>query len=114
MTDKEKILLYLDYKGINKNRFSLKTGLSTRFLDSGNSLGVDKLRIIAHNYTDLNIDWVVTGRGEMIKSNTLQTVAEESATYPKKRRWIEDFAQEIDNIKRDIISLKKNNRASDL
>lgn len=68
MTDKEKILLYLNHKGVNKNKFSIQTGLSTRFLDSGSSLGVDKLRIIASNYTDLSLEWLITGQGEMIKT----------------------------------------------
>lgn len=70
MTDKEKILQFLMFKGVNKNQFSLKTGLSPRFFDSGNSLGVDKLRVIANNYTDLSIEWVVMNVGEMIKDAT--------------------------------------------
>lgn len=68
MTDKGKILQYLDYKGINKNKFYNKTGLSKGFLDKGNSLGVDKLRIIVDNYRDLNPVWIVTGNGDMLLS----------------------------------------------
>jgi len=66
MTDKEKIIKYLDYKGISKNKFYLKTGLSVGFLDSGSSLGVDKLRIITDNYHDLNPMWILSDKGEMI------------------------------------------------
>ena len=67
MTDKEKIIKYLDYKGISKNKFYKKTGLSVGFLDSGNSLGVDKLRLIIDNYHDFNPEWLITGNGEMLK-----------------------------------------------
>jgi len=67
MTDKEKILQYLDYKGISKNKFYITTGLSTGFLDSGNSLGVDKLRIIIDNYPDFNPEWLLTNKGSMLK-----------------------------------------------
>ncbi|MFM9400810.1 helix-turn-helix transcriptional regulator [Myroides odoratimimus] len=67
MTDKEKILQYLEYKGISKNKFYVKTGLSVGFLDKGNSLGLDKLKIIIDNYPDLNIDWLLHDRGEMVK-----------------------------------------------
>ncbi|MGG5617001.1 S24 family peptidase [Myroides odoratimimus] len=72
MTDKEKILQYLDYKGISKNKFYVKTGLSVGFLDKGNSLGLDKLKIIIDNYPDLNIDWLLHDRGEMVKSDHKQ------------------------------------------
>ncbi|MBN9299616.1 MAG: hypothetical protein J0I41_21625 [Filimonas sp.] len=70
MTDKDKIIQFLDYKTITKNSFYKKTGLSVGFLDSGQSLGVDKLRIILDNYPDLNIDWFLYGQGDMIKINT--------------------------------------------
>ena len=62
MTEKEKIKQYLEAKGISKNGFYQKTGLSMGFLDSGKSLGVDKLKIIIDNFPDLPIDWVVFDR----------------------------------------------------
>lgn len=42
MTTKEKIKYYIDSKGISKNKFYTITGLSTSFLDSGNTIGVDE------------------------------------------------------------------------
>ena len=54
MTDKEKISAYLKEKGITKNAFYKKTGLSNGFLDSGSSLSLDKLRTIIDNYRDLD------------------------------------------------------------
>ncbi|AMA48089.1 hypothetical protein [Flavobacterium covae] len=67
ITDKEKILQYLNIKGISKNKFYVTTGLSVGFLDSGSSLGVDKLRLIIDNYPDLNVEWFVLDKGEMLK-----------------------------------------------
>ncbi len=69
MTDKQKILEYLKYKGISKNKFYIKTGLSVGFLDSGKSLGVDKLRDILDIYHDLNPAWFLPGDGPMLKYN---------------------------------------------
>ena len=66
MTDKQKILQYLDNKGISKNRFYVKTGLSTGFLDKGSSLGLDKLKIIIDNYPDLSVEWLLHDKGPMI------------------------------------------------
>ena len=67
MTEKEKIRKYLDYKGISKNKFYLATGLSMGFLDSGKSLGVDKLKIIISIYPDLSLDWLILDRGQMTR-----------------------------------------------
>ncbi len=67
MTDKEKLIHYLQEKGISKNKFYEKTGLSVGFLNSGSSLGVDKLRIIKNYYPDLNINWLVCDEGHMIE-----------------------------------------------
>lgn len=67
MTEKEKIKQYLDYKGISKNRFYSETGLSIGFLESGKSLGADKVKIIINTYKDLNINWLVLDEGPMIK-----------------------------------------------
>ena len=68
MTDKQRILEYLKYKGISKNKFYVETGLSVGFLDSGKSLGVDKLRDILDIYHDLNPDWFFTGNAPMLMS----------------------------------------------
>lgn len=74
MTEKEKIKQYLDYKGISKNSFYQKTGLSMGFLDSGRSLGVDKAKIIIEAYTDLSLQWLVTGVGEMLINTSTPTL----------------------------------------
>lgn len=70
MTDKEKILHYLDHKGISKNKFYQKTGLSVGFLDSGSSLGVDKLKVIIDNYHDLNLEWFFDDNSPMLHQDT--------------------------------------------
>lgn len=78
MTDKQKILEYLKYKGISKNKFYIKTGLSVGFLDSGKSLGVDKLREILDIYHDLNPAWFLLGDAPMLRpDNQLQEEKEQ-------------------------------------
>ena len=67
MTEKEKICKYLEYKEISKNKFYALTGLSNGFLDSGKSLGADKIKIIIEKFPDLNLSWLVLNEGEMLK-----------------------------------------------
>lgn len=77
MTDKQKILKYLKYKGISKNKFYIQTGLSVGFLDSGKSLGVDKLREILDIYHDLNPAWFLPGNAPMLLSGNELNESEE-------------------------------------
>ena len=71
MDEKEKIRQYLNSKGISKNSFYQKTGFAIGFLDSGKSLGADKLETIIDNYPDLSLEWLVLGKGDMIKPSTI-------------------------------------------
>lgn len=74
-TVKERLIAYLDKKGINKSEFGRAIGVSTAFVTSiRQSIQPDKLEKIASIYTDLNIDWLLTGNGEMQKPQISQTV----------------------------------------
>lgn len=66
MREKEKIKKYLEYKQVSKNQFYKATGLSVGFLDSGTSLGADKLKIIINAFPDLSLPWLLLDEGDMI------------------------------------------------
>ena len=68
MSEKEKLKQYLRYKGVSKNTFCTSLGFSTKFLDSGKSLGVDNLREIIKKYPDLSLEWVVMDKEPMINT----------------------------------------------
>lgn len=71
MTEKEKIKQYLESKGISKNSFYQRTGLSMGFLDSGKSLGVDKLKTIIKKYPDISLDWIVLDKEADASNNSI-------------------------------------------
>ena len=96
MGEKEKIKKYLEYKGISKNKFYVRTGLSVGFLDSGNSLGVDKARIILNIYSDLNPDWLILDKGEMLKPESPETEKTlKSVSGPELSRHIDELTEVI-------------------
>lgn len=99
MNEKARIKQFLDYKGISKNKFYVQTGLSVGFLDSGNSLVVDKLKKVINTYPDLNLEWIVTGEGSMIKPK--QTTASNSAfleIIKEKDARIEKYIRENERL----------------
>lgn len=85
---KERVVKYLNFKGIKNADFYRSTGLSNGFLDKTNNIGADKLEIIISKYPDLNIKWLVSGIGPMILDDT-HTVSEPMSVYGYKERTIE-------------------------
>jgi hypothetical protein len=67
-TSKSRLLEYLTFANEKKSVFYKKTGLGNGFLDKNDNINSDKLEIIISSYADLNLDWLVTGRGGMLRS----------------------------------------------
>lgn len=69
----ERILLFLDIKGITKYKFHKDLGFSNGFLDKKRDIGTDKYAKILEYLTKIdkyiNSDWLLTGRGEMLKND---------------------------------------------
>lgn len=66
----ERILKILEAKGLSKSAFYRETGLSNGFLDKVKDIGVTKLESILNCYPDIRMEWLVSGKGEMLTSST--------------------------------------------
>jgi hypothetical protein len=81
---KQKILQYLDYKGISKAIFCRETGISYENF-KGKSLKSDIggaiLGKIITIYSDISAEWLLTGEGSMLKPDT-PTQATSNAVLP--------------------------------
>ena len=68
----ERLKKVIDYYGITPTNFSLKIGVSEgairKILSQNTTLRSDTLEKISQNFTDIDIDWLVTGRGEMLRN----------------------------------------------
>lgn len=63
----ERIKEYIDFKGISKYRFYQETGFSNGFLDKNSNIGSDKCERIIYQYTDVSPEWLLTGKGSMLR-----------------------------------------------
>lgn len=66
---KQRITEYINYKGITKESFYNKTGISSSNFKgraAKSELGGDKLANILTNYPDIHAKWLITGRGFML------------------------------------------------
>jgi len=87
---------YIDFKGITNKKFEESVGFSNGAfasqLKNNRTIGVDKLENILSTYSDINIEWLLTGIGSMLKSESGVTLLNtppkgELTTYesPKQR-----------------------------
>jgi hypothetical protein len=66
---KERLKKFVEYKGLGRNRFEVSVGISLGYLSTKSpSVGSEIIEKIARIYRDLNIEWLVTGNGKMIKA----------------------------------------------
>lgn len=72
---KDRLIAYLKSKGISNTEFGRRIGVSSAYISSmRKSLQPDKAEKIAAAFPDLNLGWLLTGEGEMLKATYTQTV----------------------------------------
>lgn len=71
MSSIARVVDFIKFKGINKSSFYTKTGLSNGYLDKVKEIGSDKIERILSAFPDLNIEWLISGKGSMFKGNVL-------------------------------------------
>ena len=94
-TTKERIMKILEVKGDNPADFYRKTGIKRGFLDA------DKLKstvndvfiaMIIASYPDINIEWLISGDGNMLKNEVIQLNDEQSLINTRPRIPLEAAA----------------------
>ncbi|SHG37565.1 Phage repressor protein C, contains Cro/C1-type HTH and peptisase s24 domains [Flavobacterium fluvii] len=100
-TQKERILHFLEFKGISKNKFYIKTGISNGVLDKKSGLSMDTVEKFYSTYEEVNAEWLLTGKGDMLKPNIkemppLERVAKRVA-----------FSEETKNTENATVSLNE-------
>ena len=72
---KQRLLEFIKYLGIKKNAFEQTVGMSNGFVNNTNDrITKRSLDSIQSAYPQLNIDWLINGRGEMINEENTQKV----------------------------------------
>lgn len=74
-----RIKAYLQEKNISQNKFAKAIGVSPAFVNNiSKGIGADKLQRISNIFTDLNTDWLLTGKGNMLKGQSVSTNSEDT------------------------------------
>lgn len=83
MNVKDRILKYLNSKGVAITKAEVLLGWSKGALLKANSVSSDRLSEFILQYPEINSDWLLTGNGPMLKTDYPTTVqqSERSANY---------------------------------
>jgi hypothetical protein len=69
-TSKERLIEFLAYLGVGQNTFEKKVEISNGYIShSKGSIGSEIVSKISEKYPELNTEWLMTGKGEMLKNN---------------------------------------------
>ena len=112
----ERLELLLRTKNLSASQLADETGIQrsimSHVMNGRNKASLDFIMRVLNKYKDVNPDWLLFGKGPMIRDNTLfdQSQAEESESLKKENRELKD---QINQLNKKIYELneEKNSQA---
>ncbi len=115
---KERIIQIIEYKGIPKEKFYQKIGMtSANFRGEAKSrpLNSNAIENILSEIPDLNIEWLITGKGSMLQDMEVQKPPDkmdETPTMLAMMDRIQELTIELYEAKKEISRLQKEKKAT--
>ncbi|MEW6772941.1 MAG: hypothetical protein AB1304_02960 [Bacteroidota bacterium] len=110
----KRLLEYIKTKGYSKMDFYRKCGLSNGFLDKTDNPTLENILKIIKNFPDLNLEWLITGKGEMIKKVSAE--AEQIKEIQEKLKLYEDLISSLKEtnelLKKQLAECERNQKNS--
>jgi len=105
----ERISEILDLKGITKYRFCKDLGLSNGFLDKPREITTDKYANILEYLPDVSPEWLLTGKGSMLKEypDAFAAASEPGVQYGKQSDEVNYLKKIIENQQKTIENQQK-------
>ncbi len=95
---KERLLQIADYLGLSVRAFELKCGLqrgNISNMSENGAIGSDKLSKIIDSCSDINIEWLLTGRGTMLNAQNQQIAEPQITLRQLKTDYYDQGKQDI-------------------
>ena len=82
---KERLIQFIEYKHLSKNRFETTCELSPRYVSNiSRSIGQEVIKKISLNFPELNTGWLLTGEGSMLKEQNIPIPEDLEKIYKDK------------------------------
>ena len=94
----DRLMQFIKYAGLSARQFDISIGASNgytlRMSKNRASIGSDVIETILRTYPDLNVVWLLTGQGPMLKSQMEEEILDFENLPPAKQREIERIIEE--------------------
>ena len=93
MSVKERLKIYIKHSDLSNKAFEISINVSNGYINNiSKSIGIEILEKIVEKYSNLNLDWLISGRGEMLRN------AEEKKEelYEKDNKYIASLEKNIE------------------
>lgn len=100
---KERIKDFCKAEKMNISAFEVAIGVANGYVNSiSKSIGIDKIEIIIEKFPNLNLEWLLAGKGEMYKESVVSKDGVSSAEECKQTDNVEE-----ENISRRLDDMEK-------
>lgn len=83
---KQRILLFLSDRGVTPYEFYKNTGVTRGILTQNNGISEDNISRFLAYFPEVNIEWLMTGKGEMLKTkHTPEALIPENEPIPSNK-----------------------------
>ncbi len=106
MDIKKRLLSFITHKDISKLEFYKNISVKNGFLDKGDNIRSDILGNILLVYPEVNIEWLVLGKGEMLKTGRQEAVISEPVCF-QSCCYISDLRYTIE-VQKKLIGILSN------
>jgi len=101
MTVKDRIKTYCKAENITVSAFEKAIGASNGYVNNiSRSIGLDYLNALIEKYSNLNIEWLLTGKGDMLRSSAPINPAVPTSPTPQFSELISTITQQAEEIGR--------------
>lgn len=109
MSVKDRLKTYIKHCGLGVSNFEKSINVSNGYVNNmSKSIGIDKLELILEKYSNLSLEWLITGKGEMLKG--ISMLNENSSDLLEKIKTLEeqnDLLKENLNLYKDRCEIYK-------
>jgi hypothetical protein len=121
MNVKERIKKFAKYSKITISAFEKSILVTNGYVNSiSKSIGIDKIELILERYPNLNIEWLLAGRGEMLKEDIKEVSPvdneQQNIEISKLKEYYEarlrDKEEIIEGLKFKIATFEKDEKAT--
>jgi len=110
----KRLAKFIEYQGVSVSSFeqtiSASDGMIRRAIRNNTDIQSKWITKISENYPDLNIVWLISGKGEMLKTDTPVSApiqAADTTIIDKLIKEVKDLSAENAVLKREIEELKE-------